>query len=118
MGESQRAAGEGQEEEGKKGEEGTGEVEKERCSGEEAGDMRGLVCRRHSSSSLFMLSLFFSVLSFSTDSCRLAFSSDSCLQGAEKRQKLFGFALIFQDRHRNWARDVPGDGEVHLDPSQ
>lgn len=88
MGESQRAAGEleGEEEGRKKGEEGTGEVEKERCSGEEAGDMRGLVWRRHSSSSLFMLSLFFSVLSFSTDSCRLAFSSDSCLQGAEKPQ--------------------------------
>lgn len=76
MGESQRATGE----EEKNGDEGTGEVEKERCSGEEAGDMRGLVWRRHSSSSLFMLSLFFSVLSFSTDSCRLAFSSDSCLQ--------------------------------------
>lgn len=86
MGESQRAAAvlDGEEERKKRGEEGTGEVEKERCRGEEAGDISGLVWRRHSSSSLFMLSLFFSVLSFSTDSCRLAFSSDSCLQGAEK----------------------------------
>lgn len=126
MGESQRAAGEleGEEEGRKKGEEGTGEVEKERCSGEEAGDMRGLVWRRHSSSSLFMLSLFFSVLSFSTDSCRLAFSSDSCLQGAEKSTKSHekkggsGCAAIFPDRNRNCGGDVPGDGEVHLDPSQ
>ncbi|TNN78999.1 hypothetical protein EYF80_010678 [Liparis tanakae] len=67
-------------EEAKNGEEGAGEVEKERCSGEEAGDMRGLVCRRHRSSSLLRLRRFFSVLSFSTESWRLAFSSDSCLQ--------------------------------------
>lgn len=79
MGESHPAKGE----EEKNGDEGTGEVEKERCSGEEAGDMRGLVWRRHRSSSLFLLSLFFSVLSFSTDSWRLAFSSDSCLQVIE-----------------------------------
>lgn len=81
MGESHPATGE----EEKKGEEGTGEVEKERCSGEEAGDMRGLVCRRHSSSSLFRLRRFFSVLSFSTDSWRLAFSSDSCLKGTKRK---------------------------------
>lgn len=55
-------------------------MEKERCSGEEAGERRGLVWRRHSSSSLFWLRRFFSVLSFSTDSWRLALSSDSCLQ--------------------------------------
>lgn len=50
--------------------------------GEELGDMRGLsspVWRRHSSSSLVRLSRFFSLLSFSTCTCRLAFSSESCL---------------------------------------
>lgn len=55
-------------------------MEKERCRGEEEGDINGLVWRRHSSSSLFRLRRFFSVLSFSTESWRLAFSSDSCLQ--------------------------------------
>ena len=81
MGESHPATGE----EEKKEDEGTGEVEKERCRGEEAGDMRGLVCRRHRSSSLLRLSRFFSVLSFSTESWRLALSSDSCLQGKHHR---------------------------------
>ena len=76
MGESQE---ERKGEEQRKGEEGAGEVEKERWSGEEQGEASGLVCRRHSSSSLLRLRRFFSVLSFSTDSCRLAFSSDSCL---------------------------------------
>lgn len=111
----------GEEERRKRGEEGTGEVEKERCSGEEAGDMRGLVWRRHSSSSLFMLSLFFSVLSFSTDSCRLAFSSDSCLQGVENHIKgnvARVVAATSWNRGRNCSGDVPGDGEVHLDLSQ
>lgn len=56
--------------------------EEARWMGEEVGDMWGLsspVCRRHSSSSLLRLRRFFSLLSFSTCSCRLAFSSDSCL---------------------------------------
>lgn len=37
-----------------------------------------------SSSSLVLLSLFFSWVSFSTYSWRLAFSSDSCLRGEEE----------------------------------
>lgn len=96
----------GEEESRKRGEEGTGEVEKERCSGDEAGDMRGLVWRRHSSSSLFMLSLFFSVLSFSTDSCRLAFSSDNCLQEAQNHMMgnvAWVVAAILWNRSRNCA---------------
>lgn len=83
MGESHPATGE----EENNGDDGAGEVEKERCSGEEAGDMRGLVWRRHSSSSLFRLSRFFSVLSFSTESWRLAFSSDSCLRRKQSRER-------------------------------
>ena len=57
-----------------------GEEEKERWMGEEEGDMRGLVWRRHRSSSLLRLRRFFSLLSFSTEPWRLAFSSDSCLR--------------------------------------
>lgn len=58
-----------------------------RWSGDWLGDMCGLnspVCRRQSSSSFVRLSRFFSLLSFSTYSCRLAFSSDSCLRKREK----------------------------------
>lgn len=47
--------------------------------GEEEGERWGLVCKSHSSSSLLRLKRFFSLDSFSTCSCRLAFSSESCL---------------------------------------
>lgn len=55
-----------------------------RWSGDWLGDIRGLnspVCSRQSSSSLVRLNRFFSLLSFSTCSWRLAFSSESCLRG-------------------------------------
>lgn len=57
-------------------------MEEGRWMGEELGDIRGLrspVWRRQSSSSLVRLRRFFSLLSFSTFTCRLAFSSESCL---------------------------------------
>lgn len=86
---------------GQEGEVAPGEP---RWAGDEDGEsIRGLsspVWRRQSSSSLLRLSRFFSLLSFSTCSCRLAFSSESCLQprqGSVQNSSLY--TLVQVNRH-------------------
>lgn len=79
-------------------------MEEGRWMGEELGDIRGLrspVWRRHSSSSLVRLRRFFSLLSFSTFTCRLAFSSESCLikKKPETTQLRFGHRRSLSHTH-------------------
>lgn len=68
-----------------------GPEEELRYTGDVGDSLMGLVGSPvwsfHSSSSLVRLNLFFSCVSFSTYSWRLAFSSDSCLHGGENKQQ-------------------------------
>lgn len=79
-------------------------MEDARWMGEELGDIRGLsspVWRRQSSSSLVRLRRFFSLLSFSTFTCRLAFSSESCLMKKKPRNEAANVLPLMCLQHSN-----------------